>query len=186
MVPVLGIGRCGGDGSVARQGLAGTEARVWLGSLAQVSSPIFARHNSTDVLSCQIRVGDGPCMPERVRSECRRGKGIHCRRTIRLHETGKCAILSTPQSAPGGLPDPAEMLWIWRSTASRCGLLIIPRGTRRPQSLRRSSHRLRGHPRRVPAPDQSRRPAGPLPVGPLLAAHTPAARWHSWPVAVAR
>jgi hypothetical protein len=34
-------------------------------------------------------------------------------------------IIGTPQSAPGGSPDRAEMLWIWRSTASRCGLLIM-------------------------------------------------------------
>jgi len=38
---------------------------------------------------------------------------------------GRSAIISTPQSAPAGSPDPAEMQRIWRSTASYCGLLIM-------------------------------------------------------------
>jgi hypothetical protein len=37
---------------------------------------------------------------------------------------GNEKIFSTPPSAPDGSPDPAEMQWIWRSTASRCGLLM--------------------------------------------------------------
>ena len=42
-----------------------------------------------------------------------------------LDKPGACAIVSRPQPALAGLPNPADLQRIWQSAASNCGVLIV-------------------------------------------------------------